>query len=71
MSEKGWKKGRREMRKEEGWREGGGREGRRGEGFRKVIVIVHGTTMYSSLHHVFVCSRQNIIVFFSYRNTQY
>ena len=30
----------------EGEREG---EGRRGEGFRKV------TTMYSSLHHVFVC----------------
>ena len=56
-SEKGWKKGRREGDEERG-REGGregGRERRRGEGFCKVIVIVHGTTTYSSLHHVFVC----------------
>ena len=42
--------GGREMR-----REGeGGREGE-GEGFCKVIVIVHGTTTYSILHHDFVC----------------
>ena len=46
----GKRAGGREMR-----REGeGGREGE-GEGFCKVIVIVHGTTTYSSLHHDFVC----------------
>ena len=52
----GERAGERETRRERKGR----REGRRGEGFRKV------TTMYSSLHHVFVChcSRQNIIICF-------
>ena len=48
----GKRAGVREMRRYEG--KEGGREGE-GEGFCKVIVIVHGTTTYSSLHHVFVC----------------
>ena len=52
----------------------GGRGGIEGEGeaFRKVIVIVHRTTMYS-LHHMHVlvcyCSRQNIIVLIYTLNT--
>ena len=55
--------GRRETRREKG--KEGGREGE-GEGFRMVIVILQGTTTYSSLHHVFVChcSQQNIIICF-------